>query len=304
MKDFAALQPPIGNPTLSRGYRRENAHLAETVAALSPFVCEGIPLRVDFCHILRAPHGRGYGAHRHGYFELTFITESGVRYNLEQQTVSVHAGQTFLMPPGIPHGWMIPGKCGVLFGFMLEIQAGAEGATQQWDDAVRGQHHRLTLDPQIAATRRLLSKQIAARAFRADLAAPLMQALIAMTVRQVLEAHRTASANASENTLAHGRSLFERARTYLDANCEHEIYLHEVANFIGVSERQLSRLFREHDGRSVTGYVTERRLERARAMLAEGHSAKETAYACGFKDPAYFCRCFKRHTGHAPSLHL
>lgn len=178
MKDFAALQPPIANPALSRGYRRENAHLAETVAALPPFVCEGILLRIAFSHILRAPHGRGYGA------------------------------------------------------------------------------------------------------------------------------HRTASANASENTLVHGRSLFERARTYLDANCEHEIYLREVADFIGMSERQLSRRFREHDGRSVTGYVTERRLERARALLAEGHSAKEAAYACGFKGPAYFSRCFKHYTGHAPSLHL
>ena len=43
------------------------------------------------------------------------------------------------------------------------------------------------------------------------------------------------------------------------------------------------------------------RLGHAKEMIAEGRSVTETAAACGFADPSYFSKCFRRAFGHSPS---
>lgn len=300
MSASSRIALPTANLALSRGYRRINAHLAETVAALPPFVCDGLQVRVPFCHVLRAPRGHDQRLHRQGYLELTFITEGCVHYATANEEIPVSVGQVFLMPPGVPHRWEIRDKPGVLFGFMLEMPAPENLASlSDLEEAVRGTHYCLTVDPQVVAAQALLSAQVAERRFRAELAAPLMQALLTMTFHQLLGDRRDAEAQG--DAPGRQRALFEKARTYIDANIEHALNLDEVADFIGISTRQLTRVFRALDGRSATTYAHERRLERALALLAEGHSAKETAYACGFRDPAYFTRFFKRYTGRTPS---
>jgi transcriptional regulator GlxA family with amidase domain len=71
-----------------------------------------------------------------------------------------------------------------------------------------------------------------------------------------------------------------------------------VAAGIGVSERQLSRVFAAV-GTSVPQFVLARRLERARALLA---SAPETpvgdvAARCGFGSATYFSQAFRARFG-------
>ncbi|MBN1557442.1 MAG: helix-turn-helix transcriptional regulator, partial [Lentisphaerae bacterium] len=157
----------------------------------------------------------------------------------------------------------------------------------------------MPMAPQVAGCQALLAEHVAQRVCRADLAAPLMQALLAATFRQFMTERDGAAAPPDSATRQ--RALFERARLFIEANSDHALGTDEIADFTGVGPRQLNRIFRARDGRSVTAFVHERRLERARAMLSEGHSAKETAYTCGFKDPAYFTRFFKRYTGKTPS---
>ncbi|SIQ13227.1 Helix-turn-helix domain-containing protein [Alkalispirochaeta americana] len=81
--------------------------------------------------------------------------------------------------------------------------------------------------------------------------------------------------------------------------------LNEIAQGAAANPSYLSTLFKQQTGQSVTEYLTARRLEHALTVMREGASdLGEVASACGYQDPYYFSRCFKRHYGEAPSVVL
>jgi transcriptional regulator GlxA family with amidase domain len=69
----------------------------------------------------------------------------------------------------------------------------------------------------------------------------------------------------------------------------------------GMSRYQLLRLFRAATGRTPHAFLTELRIARARALLAEGLPAAEVAIRCGFFDQPHFTRAFKRAVGATPA---
>lgn len=76
----------------------------------------------------------------------------------------------------------------------------------------------------------------------------------------------------------------------------------DLARECGLSVRHFCRTFRVTTGRSLTEFATERRLARARALLADGRMPiKQVAWECGFVTPAAFSAAFRRATGCQPT---
>ncbi len=74
-----------------------------------------------------------------------------------------------------------------------------------------------------------------------------------------------------------------------------------VAKAIGVSRRQLHRIFTDQLATSPNRFRLKLRLERARQMLINGEvSVTQAAIASGFKSRSYFSRCYHREFGRAP----
>ncbi|GAA2244517.1 helix-turn-helix domain-containing protein [Promicromonospora sukumoe] len=77
-----------------------------------------------------------------------------------------------------------------------------------------------------------------------------------------------------------------------------------IADAIGLSERQLSRVLAEH-GTSVPRLVARRRVEMASRMLRMPSYAEQTVEAiglrCGFSSAAQFSRVFREQSGMSPS---
>jgi transcriptional regulator GlxA family with amidase domain len=76
----------------------------------------------------------------------------------------------------------------------------------------------------------------------------------------------------------------------------------QVARHIGLSTRQLDRLFAQHLGKSFADHYRSIRLEAAGELLR--HSAltiTEIAIACGFANASHFSTCFKAEHGFSPS---
>lgn len=76
-----------------------------------------------------------------------------------------------------------------------------------------------------------------------------------------------------------------------------------IAQELGISTRQLERLFGKFLNSSPKKYFTEIRLERARHLLLQTEaSVTEVALACGFDNPGNFSRVYRAAFGITPML--
>lgn len=75
----------------------------------------------------------------------------------------------------------------------------------------------------------------------------------------------------------------------------------ELAQAVGMSTRQLERLFRRYLDRSPKRYYLELRLEKARRLLLQTDmSVISVALACGFTSPSHFSKCYRSQYGRTP----
>jgi transcriptional regulator GlxA family with amidase domain len=78
----------------------------------------------------------------------------------------------------------------------------------------------------------------------------------------------------------------------------------EVAEAVGISVRQLERLFDRHLGTSPGRFAMERRLARARNLIVQTEqSVAEIAMASGFSSTTHFARAFRARFGVSPMAH-
>ena len=79
------------------------------------------------------------------------------------------------------------------------------------------------------------------------------------------------------------------------------VRLTALAHEAGVHATSVARAFRARHGRSLTGFLLERRLEwAARQLLESGRTLAEIALAAGFADQSHFTRRFREYAGVAP----
>ena len=74
-----------------------------------------------------------------------------------------------------------------------------------------------------------------------------------------------------------------------------------IARKMAVSRTTLNRLFQKKIGRSPGQYLLEYRLQQSEKLLQMGMTVKQTALSCGFEDPFYYSRVFRKHYGMPPS---
>ncbi len=91
------------------------------------------------------------------------------------------------------------------------------------------------------------------------------------------------------------------AVTLMEANIEEPISLDELSNYVGISRRQLERLFQKHLNCVPTRYYLNLRLQRARLLLLQtSKSIVDIALACGFISAPHFSKCYRDLFGIPP----
>jgi transcriptional regulator GlxA family with amidase domain len=92
-----------------------------------------------------------------------------------------------------------------------------------------------------------------------------------------------------------------RAVELMEANIEEPLSQEMLARYIGLSRRQLERLFRRHLGRTPAQYYLEARLERARHLLYQTDMPiMSVACATGFVSASHFTTCYRQMFGKTP----
>ena len=89
---------------------------------------------------------------------------------------------------------------------------------------------------------------------------------------------------------------------FIDAHLHTALDLRTMAAAVNLSASSFARHFKRSLGMAPYAYVMDRRLDRARHLLAETpQSVKEVAGICGFSDQAHLTRLFVRRYGTTPS---
>lgn len=87
----------------------------------------------------------------------------------------------------------------------------------------------------------------------------------------------------------------------METNIEEPISPSLLAKEVGMSTRQLERLFRRYLNRSPKRYYMELRLQKARNLLMQTDmSVINVALACGFASPSHFSKCYRAHYDTTP----
>lgn len=87
----------------------------------------------------------------------------------------------------------------------------------------------------------------------------------------------------------------------MEQNVEEALTREEIAARVGLSRRQLERLFRRYLTTSPARYYLRLRLERARLLLSQTTMpVTEIAFACGFTSASHFSKCYRDMFGRTP----
>jgi transcriptional regulator GlxA family with amidase domain len=91
------------------------------------------------------------------------------------------------------------------------------------------------------------------------------------------------------------------AVSLMEANIEEPLPLDDVAAYVGVSRRQLERLFDKYLHCAPSRYYLELRLYRARLLLLQTNiPIIEVAVSCGFSTAPHFSKCYSDFYGKPP----
>ncbi|MCQ2082481.1 MAG: response regulator [Lachnospiraceae bacterium] len=92
------------------------------------------------------------------------------------------------------------------------------------------------------------------------------------------------------------------AKDYIMNNFSKDISLDDVSRVVGISPYYFSKIFKEGCGENFIEYLTNIRIEKAKELLSDTDmSMKEICSMCGYSDPNYFSRTFKKNVGVTPT---
>ena len=109
-------------------------------------------------------------------------------------------------------------------------------------------------------------------------------------------------------SISHSSDLefIQKLSKVVEANLADENFgVKELAQKTRLSRTQLHRKLKSINNQSVSQFIREIRLNRAKEMLQEDEgTVSEIAYKVGFGSPSYFIKCFKEYFGYPPGVIL
>ena len=106
-----------------------------------------------------------------------------------------------------------------------------------------------------------------------------------------------------KHAVGHHSEKLVVAAELMEANIKEPISQESLASYVGLSRRQLQRLFRRYLFCTPSRYYLQVRLQRARQLLRQTSSSLvEISASTGFLSSSHFSKCYKEYYGHSPSV--
>jgi AraC-like DNA-binding protein len=238
----------------------------------------------------------GFGTHPERVldsYELMFVTQGRLDMFEENRSFALLRNQTLLLCPGLHHGGLLPYAPDVNFYWVHFRMRDPRAA------------HPCVGVPKVATILNPDALTELFCRFISDQESGILDSLSAAQLVSLMlcalggEAGRPPAADASRVEPA---ALSQRVQGYIDEHFLSAISTSSIAAALGYNPDYLERVFRGRTRMSILDALHQRRIGRARELLHSeaGKNINEIAFQCGYTDPGYFRRMFKRLTGLTP----
>ena len=237
-------------------------------------------------------------SHCHDFHEIHYVSSGEGRYIVEGAEYEMHGDSLIITKPFKYHcvevGPATPYERYVISFYkkslpssLTEVFSGAERVDEDCiflpsgaiPDALRSAFERIRI----------------AETLEGDCSSLFLQSLLSEII--VLLA-----ATQAEKVMPAETELGARVIRYLNDNLESDVSLDRIAKRFFVSKYYLCRAFKKYNGISIHGYVTQKRILRAKALIEMGESASGAAYRVGFGDYSAFYRAYVKQIGAPPVM--
>lgn len=223
--------------------------------------------------------------------ELIFVKHGELDMWEGDQIFHLEAGQTLHLFPGRRHGSTKPMPLGLKF-YWVHFEA-EERSGDESTPALRV--------PQVTRIKQPERLERLFRMFLDDQEMGVLQPTAAdmlMMLMLVEVAHCAEERPADPNEL---NFVASRAQTYIRINYDRSITTSKVATALGYNADYLGRIYRKVYGCTLTEGIHRKRLSKACDYLLDTNlTIEQIAPKCGFADPDYFRRIFRRYMGVSP----
>lgn len=106
--------------------------------------------------------------------------------------------------------------------------------------------------------------------------------------------------------LADKENLFSGILDYIDKHLtDPDMSLRRVSGIFAYTQKYFSHLFKNNVGVGFCEYLNEKRMKYALSLIREGEKeVSKISERCGFTDPLYFSKVFKKHIGTSPRSYI
>jgi len=225
-------------------------------------------------------------------FGLVYVIDGEIEYTFSTGNVTkVCKGDTFLLTPECAYTAKCTKQCRhYTVNFTLDSSATIGQTTQNIFEK-----DSMILLNQPPLSMRVFFENLLAVWERKDTG----YIVLAMSKLYELLLHFIKSTTPKELRMIYAKIL--PAKEYIDQNWAKEISIPHLASLCCLSTSYFRHLFIKAFNASPTEYRNNLRVLHAKDMLLQGfYSVSEISFACGFDDPNYFSRFFKKETGLSP----
>ncbi len=229
--------------------------------------------------------------HTHDCTELFLITGGHGFFHVDSAVIPVTADDFIIVNGGVPHTETSDRKAPMEY-----VVLGVEGLETRSDSGGYTVIHRFSEQRQASACMRMLLQE-------AESARPGYEAVCHNLLQIILLLVRRREAAALRPVAPGPKASRECSlvRWYIDGHFKENLSLEQLAAVANLSKYYLAHAFQKEYGLSPIRYLTRRRIEESRFLLAEtDHSLTHIARVLGFSSLSYFSQAFRRIEGVSP----
>ena len=242
--------------------------------------------------------------HRHDFFHIVWVDRGTGLHIIDEVKYEVRPGTLFFMAPGQIHDFSLSDDAeGYTISFSSEFFAlQLQDKNMLTQIPVYDHDHRVHAvytegrpAQEIRRTLERLREEYENEGYRAQ------DVIRSYLFILLVQASRVAVPTMGMEVGSRAQLLFRRFKALLDEHFATVQQPEDYARLLRCTERALNDAARRCAGNTTAQLIRDRVILEAKRLLAHsGVQVAQVASELGFDDPAYFSRCFKKHTGRTP----